>query len=278
MLGNTKTININDRVKIGGREKLCIIAGPCVIENMDMLHATCSFLKSETEKAGFNYVFKTSYDKANRTSLDGYRGPGLEKGIKMIEEIKKTYHVPVLVDVHTEEQIEPLAAVADMIQIPAFLCRQTDFVQAVARSNRVINVKKGQFVAPGDVKYIAEKIIDAGNENITLTERGFAFGYNNMVFDPRALFIMRKTGFPIIFDATHSVQLPSSGGSSGGVRDLVLPYARSAYAMGIDGLFLEVHENPDRALCDGPNMLDFKLFKKLLAEINMMGTAFYEHI
>lgn len=278
MLGNTKTININDRVKIGGREKLCIIAGPCVIENMDMLHTTCSFLKSETEKAGFNYVFKTSYDKANRTSLDGYRGPGLEKGIKMIEEIKKTYHVPVLVDVHTEEQIEPLAAVADMIQIPAFLCRQTDFVQAVARSNRVINVKKGQFVAPGDVKYIAEKIIDAGNENITLTERGFAFGYNNMVFDPRALFIMRKTGFPIIFDATHSVQLPSSGGSSGGVRDLVLPYARSAYAMGIDGLFLEVHENPDRALCDGPNMLDFKLFKKLLAEINMMGTAFYEHI
>lgn len=278
MLGNTKTININDRVKIGGREKLCIIAGPCVIENMDMLHTTCSFLKSETEKAGFNYVFKTSYDKANRTSLDGYRGPGLEKGIKMIEEIKKTYHVPVLVDVHTEEQIEPLAAVADMIQIPAFLCRQTDFVQAVARSNRVINVKKGQFVAPGDVKYIAEKIIDAGNENITLTERGFAFGYNNMVFDPRALFIMRKTGFPIIFDATHSVQLPSSGGSSGGVRDLVLPYARSAYAMGIDGLFLEVHENPDKALCDGPNMLDFKLFKKLLAEINMMGTAFYEHI
>lgn len=279
MLKDTKSVSIDHRTAIGGISKFVIIAGPCVIENIDMLHKTCSFLKNATENAGFSYVFKTSYDKANRTSPGAYRGPGLKKGLEMIAEIKKTYKVPVLVDVHEESQIPAAAEVADILQIPAFLCRQTDFITAVARPGRVVNVKKGQFVAPGDIKYITEKIKETGNDNIILTERGFSFGYNNLVFDPRALFLMRKTGYPVVFDATHSVQMPSAtGGTSGGVRELVLPYARSAYAMGIDGLFLEVHEDPDRALCDGPNMLDFKLFSELLEEIKTLGDKIYQRI
>jgi len=279
MLKDTKTVNIDHKTAIGGNSKFVIIAGPCVIENIDMLHKTCSFLKNATEKAGFSYVFKTSYDKANRTSPGAYRGPGLKKGLEMISEIKNTYKVPVLVDVHEESQILPAAEIADILQIPAFLCRQTDFITAVARPGRVVNVKKGQFVAPGDIKYITDKIKETGNDNMILTERGFSFGYNNLVFDPRALFLMRKTGYPVVFDATHSVQMPSAtGGTSGGVRELVLPYARSAYAMGIDGLFLEVHEDPDRALCDGPNMLDFKLFTELLEQIKTLGDKIYQHI
>jgi len=279
LLKDTKKINIAGENFIGGDSKFCVIAGPCVIENIDMLHKTCSFLKGETAKRGFSYVFKTSYDKANRTSLKGYRGPGLKDGLKMIDEIKRTYQVPVLVDVHESSHVAPAAEVADILQIPAFLCRQTDFIRDVASSGKCVNIKKGQFVAPGDVRYIADKVLDAGNSRIILTERGFAFGYNNLVFDPRALYIMRKTGFPVVFDATHCVQMPSaSSGTSGGVRELVLPYARSAYAMGIDGLFLEVHENPDAALCDGPNMLDFKLFCSLMDQLGDLGAAIYEKI
>lgn len=279
MLKDTRKINIAGDVFIGGDSRLCIIAGPCVIENIDMLHTACSFLKSETEKAGFSYVFKTSYDKANRTSLKGYRGPGLEKGLEMIAEIKKTHAVPVLVDVHEVSQIEPAAEVADILQVPAFLCRQTDFIAAVARSGKCVNIKKGQFVAPGDARYMAEKALTAGNDRIILTERGYSFGYNNLVFDPRSLYLMRKTGFPVVFDATHCVQMPSAtDGTSGGVRELVLPYARSAYAMGVDGLFLEAHQNPDRALCDGPNMLDFTLFTELMRQLNELGTGIYNRI
>ncbi len=279
MLKDSKKININSDVSIGGDSKLCIIAGPCVIENIDMLHRTCSFLKSAVENAGFSYVFKTSYDKANRTSPDAYRGPGLEKGLAMIAEIKKTYSVPVLVDVHETDQIKPAAKVADILQVPAFLCRQTDFIASVARCAHCVNIKKGQFVAPADASYMAKKAIAAGNENIILTERGFSFGYNNLVFDPRALYLMRKAGFPVVFDATHSVQTPSAaGGATGGVRELVIPYARSAYAMGIDGLFLEVHENPDKALCDGPNMIDFDMFSELMVQLKSIGADIYGRI
>lgn len=279
MLKDTKKVNISCGDFIGGESKLCIIAGPCVIENIDMLHRTCSFLKAETEKAGFTYVFKTSFDKANRTSLKGYRGPGLKQGLSMISEIKKTYSVPVLIDVHDNVQIEEAAAVADILQIPAFLCRQTDFITAVARSGRCVNIKKGQFVAPADARYITDKVIQAGNERIILTERGFAFGYNNLVFDPRSLYIMRRIGFPVVFDATHSVQMPSAAaGASGGVRELVVPYARSAYAMGVDGLFLEAHENPDKALCDGPNMIDFNMFAELMGQLKDIGSPIYGRI
>jgi len=279
LLKDTKKVNISGGDFIGGDSKLCVIAGPCVIENIDMLHKTCLFLKTQTAKAGFSYVFKTSFDKANRTSLKGYRGPGIKDGLAMISEIKKTYSVPVLVDVHDASQIEAAAEIADILQIPAFLCRQTDFIAAVARSGRCVNIKKGQFVAPADARYITDKVIEAGNERIVLTERGFAFGYNNLVFDPRSLYIMRKIGFPIVFDATHSVQMPSaSGGASGGVRELVLPYARSAYAMGVDGLFLEVHENPDKALCDGPNMIDFNMFDELMGQLKDIGSSIYGRI
>ena len=276
MLRDTRKVAINEKVSIGGDSPLCVIAGPCVIENSDMLHSACSFLKNAAAEAGVSYVFKTSYDKANRTTANAYRGPGLKKGLEMIAEIKKTYDVPVLVDVHREEDIPAVAAVADIIQIPAFLCRQTDFVSAVARSGRVVNIKKGQFVAPADASFIAEKASSEGNERIVLTERGFCFGYNNLVFDTRSLFLMRKSGYPVVFDATHSVQLPSgSKGTSGGVRDLVIPYSRAAYAMGIDGLFLEVHEKPDAALCDGPNMLDYALFSELMSQLGMLGKAIY---
>lgn len=279
MLKDTRTIEIGGGVTIGGGSKLCVIAGPCVIESAEILHEACAFLKSETEKAGFGYVFKTSFDKANRTSLKGYRGPGLEKGLGMIAEIKSRFGVPALVDVHEISQIAPAAEVADILQVPAFLCRQTDFIAAVARSGRCVNIKKGQFVAPGDARYMAEKAVASGNDRVILTERGFAFGYNNLVFDPRSLYIMRKTGFPIVFDATHCVQMPSAtGGTSGGVRELVLPYARSAYAMGVDGLFLEAHPDPDRALCDGPNMLDFALFAELMRQLGELGTGIYKRI
>lgn len=279
MLKDTRKIKINENIAIGGEAKLLIIAGPCVIENIDMLHKTCSFLKAETEKKGFSYVFKTSYDKANRTSKGSYRGPGLTSGLKMIEEIKRTYKVPVLIDVHERDQVAKVAAIADIIQIPAFLCRQTDFITEAAQSGKCVNIKKGQFVAPADVKFIADKAAETGNDKIILTERGFCFGYNNLVFDPRSLYFMRKSGYPVVFDATHSVQMPSaSGGTSGGLRELVIPYSRSAYAMGIDGLFLEVHEEPDKAPCDGPNMLDFKLFAELLLELESIGKDIYSRI
>lgn len=215
-------------------------------------------------------IFKASYDKANRTSVNSFRGPGLKDGLKILKKVKESLGVPVLSDIHSIEQVEPAAEVLDVIQIPAFLCRQTDLVVAAAMSGRVINIKKGQFLAPWDMENVVGKAVSTGNDNVILTERGVSFGYNNLVSDMRSFPILRQTGYPVIFDATHSVQLPGGlGGSSGGQREFVEYLGRAAVATGIDGIFMEVHEDPEKALCDGPNSVKLDdlpaLLKKLKA-------------
>ena len=248
-------IRLNEML-IGGDEPFVLIAGPCVIEDEAKTMALADDLKQLTERLQVPFIFKASYDKANRTSLGSYRGPGLREGLRILEEVKKNCAVPVLTDVHRFEEIGPSSKVADILQVPAFLCRQTDFVIEIARQARVVNIKKGQFLAPWDVRNILQKAASTGNENIMVTERGVSFGYNNLVADFRSLPEMRAMGYPVIFDATHSVQLPGGQGtSSGGQREMVSYLARAAVAVGIDGLFLEVHPNPDCALCDGPNSL-----------------------
>lgn len=244
------------KVKIGGNNPLVLIAGPCVIESEKLTLRAASKLKEITEKAGISLIFKSSYDKANRSSKDSFRGPGLKEGIRILKEVKKETGLPILSDIHKFEEIKPASEVLDVLQVPAFLCRQTDFIGAIAKTGRPINIKKGQFLAPWDVKNIIEKIEDKGNYEILITERGVSFGYNNLVADMRSLPIMRSFGYPVVFDATHSVQLPGGlGKSSGGERDMVPYLARAAVAAGCDALFLEVHECPEKALCDGPNMM-----------------------
>ena len=248
-------IRLNEML-IGGDEPFVLIAGPCVIEDEAKTMALADDLKQLTERLQVPFIFKASYDKANRTSLGSYRGPGLREGLRILEEVKKNCAVPILTDVHRFEEIGPSSKVADILQVPAFLCRQTDFVIEIARQARVVNIKKGQFLAPWDVRNILQKAASTGNENIMVTERGVSFGYNNLVADFRSLPEMRAMGYPVIFDATHSVQLPGGQGtSSGGQREMVSYLARAAVAVGIDGLFLEVHPDPDCALCDGPNSL-----------------------
>ena len=223
------------------------------------------YLKTLTDRLHVPLIFKASYDKANRTSLHNYRGPGLQAGLQILDKIKKSLSIPILTDVHRFEEIEPVSQVADIIQVPAFLCRQTDFVMEAARFARIINIKKGQFLAPGDVKHIIEKVQAAKNENIMITERGASFGYNNLVTDYRSIPIIRAMGYPVVFDATHSVQLPGGQGSaSGGQREMVAYLARAAVAVGIDGLFMEVHPDPDFALCDGPNSLSLDSLDQML--------------
>jgi len=248
---------------------LLVIAGPCVIETPDITRDLAGFLQAATRNQGMGFVFKSSYDKANRTSVKSYRGPGLASGLNLLRQIKEETGAPVISDVHNLAEVEPAAAILDVIQIPAFLCRQTDLVQAVARTGRVVNVKKGQFLSPWDMAHVIEKITAAGNENILITERGASFGYNNLVVDMRALPIMRRFGYPVVFDATHSVQLPGGGqGCSSGDRDLIAPLARAAVAAGVDGVFMEVHPDPDQALCDGPNTLSQKDFPDLITTLN----------
>jgi len=242
--------------EVGSGRPLLVMAGPCVIENQEMLLDIARFFKAETDRLGLSYVFKASYDKANRTGAGSYRGPGLAEGLAMLKKVKEEVGVPVISDVHAVAEVEPAAEVLDIIQIPAFLCRQTDLIQAAARTGKPVNVKKGQFLAPQDVLYVIEKITAAGNENILITERGASFGYNNLVVDMRSLPIIRSMGYPVIFDATHSVQLPGGGrGVSSGDRRFAPVLARAAVAAGVDGVFMEVHPDPDRALSDGPNML-----------------------
>lgn len=245
-----------DGIVIGGGSPFALIAGPCVIEDEAKTMAIADDLKKLTGRLRIPFIFKASYDKANRTSLSAYRGPGLQEGLRILDKVRKNFDVPVLTDVHRFEEIEPSSKVADILQVPAFLCRQTDFVIEIARRARVVNIKKGQFLAPWDVKNILQKAASTGNENIMITERGASFGYNNLVADFRSLPEMRDMGYPVVFDATHSVQLPGGQGtSSGGQREMVSYLARAAVAVGIDGLFLEVHPDPDCALCDGPNSL-----------------------
>ncbi|MDA8100536.1 MAG: 3-deoxy-8-phosphooctulonate synthase [Nitrospiraceae bacterium] len=256
------------KVRIGGTNPLALIAGPCVIESEHSTLEAAERLVRITSEAGIPFVFKSSYDKANRSSAKSYRGPGLAEGLRILARVKKEFSVPVLSDVHRFEEIGPAAEVLDIIQIPAFLSRQTDLLIAAARTGRTVNIKKGQFLAPWDIKNAVEKVASAGNENIILTERGVSFGYNNLVVDMRSLPIMRSTGFPVVFDATHAVQMPGGAGTaSSGDRQYVPHLTRAAAAVGIDGLFMEVHACPDKALCDGPNMLSLDELPGLLRQV-----------
>ncbi len=263
----TKEINIRG-IKVGGNNPLVLIAGPCVIESEQMTMETASRLKSITTELAIPFIFKSSYDKANRSSLTSFRGPGLRQGLQILSRVGRELNIPVLSDVHRFEEIRPAAEVLDVLQIPAFLCRQTDFILDVARTGRVVNIKKGQFLAPWDIKNAIEKVVSTGNNNIIITERGVSFGYNNLVADMRSLPIMRELGYPVVFDATHSVQLPGAGGTaSSGERKFVPHLTRAAVAVGIDALFMEIHSCPDEALCDGSNMLSLDELPGLLKQI-----------
>lgn len=244
------------QLKIGNKQPLALIAGPCQLESKDHAYEICGALKQLTQSLGVPFIFKSSYDKANRTSIMGRRGLGMDKGLQILADIRKDFGVPVLTDVHERDQCEPVAQVVDVLQIPAFLCRQTDLLVAAAKTGKAVNVKKGQFLAPWDMENVAKKLSDSGNENIMLCERGASFGYNTLVSDMRSLPIMAKTGYPVIYDATHSVQQPGGlGGSSGGDRTMVPVLARAAVAVGVAGVFMETHQNPDNAPSDGPNMV-----------------------
>jgi len=267
-----KKISIGDFVA-GDNKKFILIAGPCVLENEKTAMDTARYLKKLTAKLKIPFIFKSSYDKANRTSIKSYRGPGAKKGLAMLEKIKGELNIPVLSDVHRFEEIDAAAKILDIVQVPAFLCRQTDFVVEIAKKARVINIKKGQFLAPWDVANIIEKAKKAGNENIMITERGASFGYNNLVFDVRSLPIIRDMGYPVIFDATHSVQLPGGQGtSSGGQRDMVIYLSRAAVAAGVDGIFFEVHRNPEKALCDGANSLYLDSLEEILTTLKKIDS------
>ena len=240
--------------KVGPTEPLFLIAGPCVIESRALAEETAGTLKALTERLGIPFIYKSSFDKANRSSHASYRGPGLEAGLKVLEHVKKTFDLPVLTDVHEDTPMEEVASVVDVLQTPAFLCRQTNFIQRACSVGRPVNIKKGQFLAPGDMANVVDKARATGNEAIMVCERGVSFGYNNLVSDMRALSIMRETGAPVVFDATHSAQLPGGKGTaSGGMREVIPVLARAAVAAGVSGLFMETHPDPEKALSDGPN-------------------------
>ena len=265
---NQKTIKIGN-FEIGNKLPLAIIAGPCQIESRQHAIDIAGAMVEMTKELGVNYIFKASYDKANRTSLRSPRGVGIEEGMKTFDESKKLYGCPILTDVHEREQCAIAAEHVDMLQIPAFLCRQTDLVIAAAQTGKIINIKKGQFLAPWDMKNLVMKSVDSGNPNVCLTERGTCFGYNTLVTDMRAFPQMAKdTGCPIIFDATHSVQQPGGlGGCSGGQREFAPVLARAAVAVGVAAVFMETHENPDKALSDGPNSIALKDMKRVISEL-----------
>jgi len=266
-------IRVNN-ISIGNNNPLVLIAGPCVIESEKSCLETAQRLKELTEKLGVPFIFKASFDKANRLSIDSYRGPGLKKGLEILNKVKEKVKVPLLSDIHCENDIAEAAKVLDIIQIPAFLCRQTDIVVNAAKTGKVINIKKGQFLAPWDVLPIIKKVESVGNRKILLTERGFCFGYNNLVTDFRSLAVMRQFGYPVVYDAAHSVQLPGGkGSSSGGQREFVGALSRAAVAFGCDGLFLETHTYPDKALCDGPNMISLKELEILLKQVKKIEAA-----
>jgi 2-dehydro-3-deoxyphosphooctonate aldolase (KDO 8-P synthase) len=268
----TRKIGIEDMV-IGGTAPFVLIAGPCVIEDEQTTREIALFLKNITRRLNMPFIFKASYDKANRTSIHSFRGPGITKGLQILADIKKDFGIHVLSDVHRFEEIDHAAEVLDVVQVPAFLCRQTDFVVEVARKAKVINIKKGQFLAPWDIANILVKVSSTGNENIMITERGTTFGYNNLVADYRSIPILREMGYPVIFDATHSVQLPGGiGTASGGQREMVPYLSRASVAVGIDGIFLEVHPDPESAKCDGPNSLRLDSLFELLQMLLQIDT------
>ncbi|HEY5674959.1 MAG TPA: 3-deoxy-8-phosphooctulonate synthase [Malonomonas sp.] len=262
----------------GGQQQLVLIAGPCAIENEAMCLRIAERLKKITAELGCGLIFKASYDKANRTSVTSFRGPGMDEGLRILEKVRSQFELPVISDVHDVSQVSAAAEVLDIIQIPAFLSRQTDLLVAVGNSGKAVNLKKGQFLAPWDVGHGIKKIESTGNQQILLTERGVSFGYNNLVVDMRALVIMREMGYPVVFDATHAVQLPGgAGGSSSGQRQYVGALSRAAAATGIDGLFWEVHEDPDKALCDGANSLSLDQVKPMLQQVLAIDALFKEN-
>jgi 2-dehydro-3-deoxyphosphooctonate aldolase (KDO 8-P synthase) len=271
----TRGINIGD-TKLGGNGHLFIIAGPCVIENEDVVFYTAAKLKEICQEVGLPFIFKSSYDKANRTSLSSFRGPGIEKGLRVLSDVRNRFHIPVISDVHSIEEIKLASQVLDALQVPAFLSRQTDLILSASHTGKPVNIKKGQFLAPWDVKNIIDKFVSTGNQNLFITERGTSFGYNNLVVDFRGLSIMRSFGYPILFDVTHSLQLPGGkGDSSGGQREFADLLARAAVAVGVDGIFMEVHPDPDRALCDGPNMVPIDSVRNLLRTVKDIQTVVF---
>jgi 2-dehydro-3-deoxyphosphooctonate aldolase (KDO 8-P synthase) len=255
-------------ITVGTDQPLLLIGGPCALESEDLARRVAGKMIEVCDKLGISYVFKASFDKANRTSLSSYRGPGLEEGLETLAKIRKELNVPVISDIHDISQVEAAAEVLDIIQIPAFLCRQTDLLVAAAKTGKPVNVKKGQFVSPWDMKNAVDKLRGAGGTKTMLVERGACFGYNNLVVDMRSLPVMRSLGCPVIFDATHSVQLPGgAGGASSGQREFIAPLTRAAVAAGIDGLFMEIHPDPDKALCDGPNSIPLDEVEVLLTRL-----------
>ena len=262
-----KTINCNG-IKISNNSSLTLISGPCQLETEQHAIDMAGKIKEITDKFGIGFIYKTSFDKANRTSLAGKRGAGLDKSLPVFDKIKKDLKIPVLTDVHSEEQCSLVSKHVDIIQIPAFLCRQTDLLISAAKTNKIINVKKGQFLAPWDMANVTKKISETGNDNILVTERGASFGYNTLVSDMRALPIMSKLGYPVIFDATHSVQQPGGmGDRSGGQREFIEYLSRAAVAVGVAGVFIETHQDPDNAPSDGPNMLPINKLDQLLNQL-----------
>ncbi|MBW1866661.1 MAG: 3-deoxy-8-phosphooctulonate synthase [Deltaproteobacteria bacterium] len=261
-------------VSIGRGCPLVLIAGPCVIEDYKTTFEIARFLKELTDSLAIGFIFKASYDKANRTSISSYRGPGLAEGIHILGQIKKELGIRIISDVHSVDEIGEASQILDIIQVPAFLCRQTDLIMEIARTGKTVNIKKGQFMAPWDMANVVDKVTSTGNNRILLTERGVMFGYNNLVVDFRGLKIMQDMGWPVIFDATHSIQLPGgSGSSSGGQREFAPVLAKAAVAVGVDGLFMEVHPDPDTALCDGPNSLPLDSMAELLLQFNAIRKA-----
>ncbi len=272
------TVKIRD-FEIGAGNPLALLAGPCVLEGLERSLYIGREIKAITQRLGIPYVFKASFDKANRSAFNSFRGPGLEKGLEMLAKIRKELDVPVITDIHTEAQAKPAAEVVDILQIPAFLCRQTDLVYQAALTGKPVNVKKGQFLSPKDMRNVVDKILEGGNPNILLTERGASFGYNNLVVDMRSFPIMRSFGYPVVFDATHSVQIPGGlGNASSGNREYVEYLTRAAVGAGVDALFMEVHDNPEEALSDGPNMVYLDKLEDLLKDALSIHDIVRKHL
>lgn len=261
-------------IRIGGGNPLVVIAGPCVVESREMAMSVAEAATKAAQKVGLPFIYKSSYKKANRTSGNSFVGLGMDEGLKILAEVKKEFGLPILTDVHSENEVAAAAEVADVLQIPAFLCRQTELLQAAGRTGKAVNIKKGQFMAPEDMRLQAEKVRDAGNPNVLLTERGASFGYHNLVVDMRSLVIMKEGGYPVILDTTHSLQLP--GGEkdkTGGQPEFIFPIARAGAAVGIDGLFLETHPDPSKALSDASTQLPLHLFEALLRQVKKIDSA-----
>lgn len=268
-----KEIKVGDCV-LGSGNPFFLIAGPCVIESETHILKMADGLMEITSKLNIPFIFKASYDKANRSSVESFRGPGLKKGLSILAKVKSEFSIPVVSDVHSIEEVKAASEVLDILQIPALLCRQTDFIVEVAKYGQVINIKKGQFMAPWDMENVINKAKSAGNSNIVVTERGTTFGYNNLVSDMRSLPIMRNYGYPVVFDATHAVQLPGGAGKvSSGQREFVAPLARAAVAAGVDGLFMEVHDTPESAMCDGPNSYRLSELETLLLSLKKIDSV-----